>query len=187
MSWSSKSTPLWPTKTVPLSGKNMTKVATLDISPARSRRVSTDPRLDSRFPKLVFSKKSSRSSNGLVNLDTRSERKYRSWSDPTGQYIGDTNVHYRHTEKASFGNDDSNTTWAILPRLGREVTCTKRESFDDKSFCDSVSSFPCSSLSRSSTTCSPVVDDERFVSISKCKTVANWIQSIRRTREFVNK
>lgn len=38
------------------------------------------------FPKLVFSK-GTKNVNRVVNLNTACERKYRSWSDPSGEHI----------------------------------------------------------------------------------------------------
>ena len=149
-----------------------------------------NPRLNhlhcgTKFPRLVLPKKTSRQAiNGVVRLDTVCERKYRSFSDPMGYYTGD--VLYHHTVEGSCDsklnkNDRKYTYWAPLPQLGREVPskCTKMESFNEKSFCDSMSSFPCSSVSRTST-CSPVVEDERLVCFSKRKTIVNWIQGLGR-------
>lgn len=133
------------------------------------------------FPRLVLPMKSSRRAiNGVVRLDARCERKYRPLSHPMGYYSGD--VLYYHTADCDSNKNDRNyTNCAALPQLGREVPskCTKMKSVDEKSFCDSMSSFPCSSVSRTSAF-SSVVEDERLVCISKRKSVVNWIQSLKK-------
>ena len=148
------------------------------------RRIS-DPRFDkprtlaggcgnlqgnSRFPKLVFGWKTAKKAHGVVNLNTTCERKYRSWSDP----IEYTQAKDIWSQTGTF-NRDFNTTPAFLLPLGREMNET-RVNFEEKSFCDTVSSFPCSSLTRTSMG-SPVKTDVREMCISKHKSVMNWIQS----------
>lgn len=134
-----------------------------------------------KFPRLVLPMKSSRQAiNGVVRLDTKCERKYRPLTHPTGYYTGD--VLYYHTAECNSNKNDRNyTNWAALPQLGSEVPskCTKAKNFDVKSFCDSISTLPCSSVSRTSA-CSSVVEDERLVCISKPKSVLNWIQSLKK-------
>ena len=152
-------------------------------------RRTSDPRFDkpltlaggsgnlqsiSRFPKLVFGWKTAKKAHGVVNLNTACERKYRSWSDPT-EYTQAKDI---WSQSGTFSRD-FNTTRPFLPRLGREMNETS-DNFEEKSFCDTVSSFPCSSITRTSM-CSPVITDEREMCISKHKSVMNWIQSTKRT------
>lgn len=157
------------------------------------RRIS-DPRFDkllntasnlcdnlpsgSRFPKLAFSLKGAKKVNGVVTLNTECERKYRSWSDPTGQYTGDSDGSCHHGEKSR----DFDTTRNLLPPLETDANAS-RDNFEEKSFCDTVSSCPCSSLSRN-LICSPVMADEREVCSSKHETVLTWLHSIDRTGGF---
>ena len=138
--------------------------------------VATNDNLQSRprFPKLIFNKNAKRA-NGVVNLNTACERKYRSWSDPTGEYTEDTNV-YRPT--ATFYKS-LNTTGTSLPKLRRDINTT-RDNCEAKSFCDILSNYPCSSITRSLMS-SPVTDEEEVCVISKHKTVLNWIYGIERT------
>ena len=134
---------------------------------------SDDLRSSSRFPKLVFSS-GKKKVQGVVNLNTVCERKYRSWSDPI-EYTQAMDI----WDQSGTFNRDFNSTRAFFSRLEREMNETK-DNFEEKSFCDSVSSFPCSSITRNSV-CSPVITDEREVSISKHKSVLNWIHSFGRT------
>ena len=129
---------------------------------------------ESRFPKLVFSK-GTRKAYGVVKLNTDCERKYRSWSDPTGQYTGDNEGSCHNTERGR----DFDTTRKLLPPLETAANAS-RDNFEGKSFCDTVSSCPCSSLSRNSI-CSQVMADEQEMCISKHETVLHWLHSIGRT------
>lgn len=178
-----------------LPNRNKTSKVTLGFP----RRIS-DPRFDklrktsvsfgslksaSRFPKLVLSTKGARKpmADGVVTLNNVCERKYRSWSDPTGHYTGNRDAGSNQTE--TFDNDLS-TSRGLFPPLDFIIVSATRDNFEENSFCDSLSSLPCSSLSGSSTS-SPVVTDEHEHGTSKHKTVLNWIHSIRRTSGSVNK
>ena len=114
------------------------------------------PQNSSRFPKLVVENAPKKKTNGVVSLNTQCERKYRSWSDPSGEFT-------ENSEKVShvgtFYKDFEDT---FLPRLGKE-----------KSFCDSLSSYPCSSIpSRSH---SVLTDDEEDFVVLKHETVFSWV------------
>ena len=176
-----------------LPNRNKTSKVTLGFP----RRIS-DPRFDklwktsdsfgslksaSRFPKLVLSSNGAKKAmDGVVTLNNVCERKYRSWSDPTGQYAGNKGSRSNETE---IFDDDLNTSWGLFPPLDFITVSATRDNFEEKSFCDSVSSLPCSSLSGSSTG-SPAIRDEHDQDISKHKTVLNWIHSTRRTSGSIN-
>ena len=124
---------------------------------------------NSRFPKLMFEKGVRKKQNGVVNLNTQCERKYRSWSDPNEVFAGNnemsslTGTFYR----------DVQTSWTLLPRLNKARN-TERDNFEEKSFCDSLSSFACSSITSRSP--SVLTDFEEDCCISKRNTVLSWIR-----------
>ena len=124
---------------------------------------------NSRFPKLVLKNGVEKKQNGVVNLNTHCERKYRSWSDPNGVFPGSCDI---PSETGTFYRD-LQITWTLLPRLNK-VRNTEKDNFEEKSFCDSLSSFPCSSMtSRSS---SVLTDFEEDCCISKRNTVLSWVR-----------
>lgn len=195
MSSSRKRNPPSLTRNASLAERSLNKkISPLFRSPLR--RIS-DPRFDrsqlynspgtsdnlqfiSTFPRLIFSK-GAKKLNGVVTLDTVCERKYRSWSDPTGEYTGDSDI----CSQSGTIYRDIDTIRAFLPKLEGEKS-GRRDDLEERSFCDSVSSFPCSSISRSPVF-SPVITDEREMCISKHKTVLNWIHNIGKTNGCVNK
>ena len=132
-------------------------------------------RPSSRFPKLVFLK-DTKNVNRVVNLNTACERKYRSWSDPNQMYTGERED---GGTPAKTCNGDMNRRTVLVPGLRRGMKEAK-DIFETKSFCDSLSSYPCSSAKRSSMS-SPVPDDGELCFISKRKTLLNWIYSIEKT------
>ena len=126
----------------------------------------------SRFPKLVFQNAVRKKSNGVVNLDTQCERKYRSWSNPSGEYTGN----WDSLSREGTFDKEVQATWTMLPRLVTALD-TGKDNFDDRSFCDSLSSFPCSSITSESPSRSVLTDeDEEDFFISKRKTVFSWVQ-----------
>ena len=128
---------------------------------------------NSRFPKLVFQNAARKKSNGVVTLETQCERKYRSWSDPSGEYTGNWD---NLSQKETFKNEVK-TAWTMLPRLVTAPVNTGKDTFDEKSFCDSLSSFACSSITSESSSRSILTeDDEEDFFISKRKTVFSWVQ-----------
>ena len=137
--------------------------------------------MDTSVTKLHQGRKDAKRANGVVNLNTTCERKYRSWSDPTGEYTEDRNV-YRPT--GTFYKSLM-TTGTSLPKLKRDINTTG-DNCEIKSFCGFLSNYPCSSISRSSMS-SPVPDEREVCVISKHKTVLNWIHGIERTSCHVNK
>ncbi|KAL9973680.1 hypothetical protein ACROYT_G020164, partial [Oculina patagonica] len=116
----------------------------------------------SRFPKLVFDNGLKKKENGVVNKNTHCERKYR--SDPNGEFTGNSDI---LSQTRTFYKDLP-ATWTLLPRLGKALN-TEKDNFEKKSFCDSLSSFPCSSIT--SRRPSVLTDDEDDCFISKPKTV----------------
>ena len=127
----------------------------------------------SRFPRLVFQNAVKKKSNGVVSLDTQCERKYRSWSDPSGEYTGNWD---NLSQKGTF-EKEVKTAWTTLPRLGTAPVNTDKDIFDEKSFCDSLSSFACSSITSESSSKSVLSEeDEEDFFISKRKTVFSWVQ-----------
>lgn len=124
----------------------------------------------SLFPKLVFSK-GTKSVFRVVNLNTACERKYRSWSDPSGEYRA-------RVQSVQICNDRyMNSNHLFVQGLRKDVNAT-RNSFETKSFCDTVSSYPCSVSTRSSMNLPVTQHDGEVCFISKRKTVLNWICSI---------
>ena len=128
----------------------------------------------SRFPKLVYQNAMpKKKSNGVVTLDTQCERKYRSWSDPSGEYTGNWD---NWSQKGTF-EKEVKTAWTMLPRLVTAPVNTDKDTFDEKSFCDSLSSFACSSITSESSSRSILTEeDEEDFFISKRKTVFSWVQ-----------
>ena len=129
-----------------------------------------------KLPKLSPPKRT-KAINGVVTLDTGCERKYRAWSDPTEEGTLKRDL---CCQTGAFYQDVSNTH-AFIPWLAGEREA-RRETFDDKSFCDTVSSFRCSNTERSSM-CSPDIPDDRGHDcfVSKHKAISSWIQNIGRT------
>ena len=128
---------------------------------------------NSRFPKLVFQNAVRKKSNGVVTLETQCERKYRSWSDPSGEYTGNWD---NLSHKGTF-EKEAKTAWTTLPRLVTAPVKTNKDTFDEKSFCDSLSSFACSSItSKSSSRSNLTEEDGEDFFISKRKTVFSWVQ-----------
>ena len=89
------------------------------------------------FPKLVFSK-GTKNVNRVVNLNTACERKYRSWSDPSGEHTGDKDERSSPVQSVQICNDRyMNGNHLFVQGLRRDVNAT-RNSFETKSFCDTV-------------------------------------------------
>ena len=129
------------------------------------------------FPKLVFSK-GTKNVNRVVNLNTACERKYRSWSDPSGEHTGDKDERSSPVQSVQICNDRyMNGNHLFVQGLRRDVNAT-RNSFETRSFCDTVSSYPCSVSTRSSMNLPVTQQDGEVCFISKRKTVLNWICSI---------
>lgn len=127
----------------------------------------------SRFPRLVFQNAVRKKSNGIVTLNTQCERKYRSWSDPSGEHTGNWDS---LSQKGTF-EKEVKTAWTMFPRLVTAPVNTDKDTFDEKSFCDSLSSFACSSITSESSSRSILTDeDEEDFFISKRKTVFSWVQ-----------
>lgn len=127
----------------------------------------------SRFPRLVFQNAVRKKSNGIVTLNTQCERKYRSWSDPSGEHTGNWD---NLSQKGTF-EKEVKTAWTMFPRLVTAPVDTDKDTFDEKSFCDSLSSFACSSITSESSSRSILTDeDEEDFFISKRKTVFSWVQ-----------
>ena len=164
----------------PFAEKTFDSRTTYPDSPRSPREISDhSPRSsvqsNSRFPKLVFQKAVRKKSNGVVTLETQCERKYRSWSDPSGECVGNwdnTNL----SQKGTF-EKEVKTAWTMLPRLVTAPVNTNKDTFDEKSFCDSLSSFACSSITSENSSRSILTeDDEEDFFISKRKTVFSWVQ-----------
>ena len=127
----------------------------------------------SRFPKLVHQNAVKKKSNGVVTLETQCERKYRSWSDPSGEYTGNWD---NLSQKGTFENEVK-TAWTTLPRLVTAPDNTDKDTFDGKSFCDSLSSFACSSITSENSSSSILTEeDEEDFFISKRNTVFSWVK-----------
>lgn len=147
-------------------------------SPLRSR--ISDPRFDStrsklksasRFPKLCPSAGANKMINGVVSLNTACERKYRPWR----KYTWDGNV----SRKTETFYGDLSTMHGCLPRLAGEGRIATRDMLKERSFCDTISSFPCSISSTQSSFCSVDIPVDREVPfISKHNAVLNWFKSI---------
>ena len=169
----------------PLVKKTFDSRTTYSDSPRNPRKISDkgligsqDPpsrlQSSSRLPNLVFQNAARKKSNGIVTLDTQSERKYRSWSDPSGEY--NTGNWDNLRQKGTF-EKELKTAWTMFPRIVTAQVNTDKDSFDEKSFCDSLSSFACSSITsvRSSRSILTDEDEEDFF-ISKRNTVFSWVQ-----------
>ena len=122
----------------------------------------------SRFPKLVVENAARKKSNGVVSLNTHCERKYRSWSDPSEEFTGSTD---KVNQVGTFYKE-LEATWTFLPRLGKALK-TETDSLEEKSFCDSLSSYPCSSIPSRSP--SVFADDEEDFLVLKRKTIFSWV------------
>ena len=133
-----------------------------------------------KLPKLSLSKRE-KTINGVVTLNTGCERKYRAWSDPTEEGSLKRDLCW---QTGTFYQDVSNTH-SFIPRLAGEREA-RRENFDDKSFCDTVSSFRCSNTERSSMSSLDIPDDRGHICfVSKHKAISSWIQNIGRTIPFL--
>lgn len=143
------------------------KTAYFTNSPRISRKISDpgvyrtsntfpSPPSNSRFPKLVVENAPKKKTNGVVSLNTQCERKYRSWNDPCGEFT-------ENTEKVGHvGTLYKDVGDTFLPRLGKE-----------NSFCDSLSSYLCSSISSRSH--SVLTDDEEDFFDLKHEAVFSWV------------
>lgn len=128
----------------------------------------------SRLPKLVFQNAARKKSNGIVTLDTQCERKYRSWSDPSGEY---SSGNWDNLSQKGTFEKEVKTAWTMFPRIVTAQVNTDKDTFDGKSFCDSLSSFACSSITSERSSRSILTDeDEEDFSISKRNTVFSWVQ-----------
>ncbi|KAJ7371239.1 hypothetical protein OS493_027353 [Desmophyllum pertusum] len=116
-----------------------------------------------------------KNANGVVSLNTECERKYRSWSDPNRDFNGGNTDISSQTE--TFYKDLQGM-WKLLPRLGKTTNTEKPDCFEEKSFCDSLSSFPCSSITSRSP--SVLTEDGEDCFLLKRKTVLNWVHNSRR-------
>lgn len=122
----------------------------------RTSNTFPSPQSNSRFPKLVVENAPKKKTNGVVSLNTQCERKYRSWNDPFGEFT-------ESTEKVGHvGTLYKDVGGTFLPRLGKE-----------NSFCDSLSSYLCSSISSRSH--SVLTDDEEDFFVLKHETVFSWV------------
>ena len=110
---------------------------------------------------------------GVIKLNTTSERKYRSLRDQTKEFTEEGNFFSR---KRTY-HKDLNSRHVILPQLRRDKNPMKC-SFEEKSFCDTLSTFPCSSITRNSICSLDILDDREVCFIPKHKTVSNWIDSV---------
>lgn len=130
----------------------------------------------SRFPKLVFQNAMRKKSNGFVTLDTQCERKYRSYSDPSGEYTGN----WDNLSREKKNGKEVKTAWTIFPRLVTAPINEDKDNFEEKSFCDSLSSFACSSITSGSSSRSILTDeDEKEFIISQRKAIFSWVQHSR--------
>lgn len=164
------------------------KTAYSSNSPRISRRIS-DPGFyrtanpfgnqhSSRFPKLVVENAPKKKMNGVVSLNKQCERKYRSCSDPCGEFTENTE---KVNRVGTFYKDVEDT---FLPRLcmARNV---ETDSVEERSFCDSLSSYPCSSIpSRSH---SVLTDEEEDFLVLKHETVFSWVYGSRYGRKTGNR
>ena len=137
-----------------------------------------NPQDSSRFPKLVVENAPKNKINGVVSLNKQCERKYRSWSDPCRDCT-------KKTEKVNhvgtFYKDVENS---FFPRLG-EARNTETDNWAEKSFCDSLSSYPCSSIpSRSH---SVLTDGEEDFFVLKRETTFSWVYGSRYGRKAGNR
>ena len=136
------------------------------------------PQNSSRFPKLVVKNAPKKKTNGVVSLNKLCERKYRSQSDPCGEFT--ENVE-KVNQVGTFYRDFEDT---FLPRLGKARN-TEIDSVEEKSFCDSLSSYPCSSIpSRSH---SVLTDCEEDFFVLKHETVFSWVYGSRYDRKTGNR
>lgn len=134
----------------------------------------------SRFPMLVVENAPKKKMNGVVSLNKQCERKYRSWSDPCGERQCTENKE-KVSHVGTFYKDDEDS---FLPRLGK-ARKTETDSWEEKSFCDSLSSYPCSSIpSRSH---SVLTDGEEDFFVLKHETVFSWVYGSRYGRKTGNR
>ena len=137
-----------------------------------------NPQNSSRFPKLVVENPPKKKINGVVSLNKQCERKYRSWSDPYGECAEDRE---KVNHVGTFYKDVEDS---FLPRLGKARN-TETDSWEEKSFCDSLSSYPCSSIpSRSH---SVLTDAEEDFFVLKRETVFSWVHGSRYGRMAGNR
>lgn len=202
-----KSTPLLQVPSRKLSDRRL-RFDTLNYSAAANNERQISSRFP-KLASLRDDKKKNRPR--VVNLDTTFERKYSSWSDPSVRYIserdprkiiryGDVSLNssckrkYRLLSDPSTGERDLSvsrrTSYRDLNincaldssvRFKKDMNSSGVHECGRRSFCDTVSSHPCSVFTRSSMS-TPVYTDkaeEHFV--SKCKNVLHWIHSIERT------
>ena len=166
------------------------KTAYATNSPRISRRISDpgfyrtanpfgNPENSSRFPKLVVENAPRKKMNGVVILNKQCERKYRSCSDPCGEFTENTE---KVNRVATFYKDVEDT---FLPRLGKARN-VETDSVEEKSFCDSLSSYPCSSIpSRSHSVLRDGEVEDFFV--LKHEIVFSWVYGSRYGRKKGNR
>ena len=166
------------------------KTAYSTNSPRISRRISDpgfyrtanpfgNPQNSSRFPKLVAENAPKKKINGVVSLNKQCERKYRSCSDPSGDQFTENTEKVNHV--GTFYKDVEDT---FLPRLGKARNA-ETDSVEERSFCDSLSSYPCSSIpSRSH---SVLTDEEEDFLVLKHETVFSWVYGSRYGRKTGNR
>lgn len=158
-------------------------------SPRISRRISDpgfyrtanpfgNPQNSSRFPRLVVENAPKKKMNGVVSLNKQCERKYRSFSDPCGEFTENTE---KVNRMGTFYKDVEDT---FLPRLGRARNA-EADSVEERSFCDSLSSYACSSIpSRSHSALTDDAEEDFFV--LKLETVFSWVYGSRYGRKTGN-
>lgn len=152
--------------------KNRPRVVNLDTTFERKYSSRSDPSVryvSKRDPRKIIP-------YGDVSLNSSCERKYRLLSDPsTGErdlcvsrrtFYRDLNIYCALDSSARF-KKDMNTSG--VHECGR------------RSFCDTVSSYPCSVVTRSSMSSPVYTDKAEELFVSKCKNVLNWIHSFERT------
>ena len=128
---------------------------TTNSSFARERKIS-DPwsygihgpfnnlQRSSRFPMMAPRNATEKKADGVIFLNTEREKKYlsRTQSYPTAQYTGNAS---RVPCQAGTFNRDLKRAWSFSSRLGQAKN-VEGDNFEERSFCDSLSSVACSSI-----------------------------------------
>lgn len=168
-------------KSLSLSEKNATSKIRLPLRTRSEQHFNTwqkivgerDVLKSSSFGLPKLSPRGTQRITGVVKLNITSERKYRSLRDQTKEFTEES-IFFGH--KRTY-HKDLYSRHVILPQLRGDKDPMK-SSFEEKSFCDTLSTFPCSSITRSSICSLDMPDDQEACFIPKHKTVLNWIDSV---------
>ena len=160
---------------------------TTNSSFARERKIS-DPwsygihgpfnnlQRSSRFPMLTPRNATEKKANGVICLNTEQEKKYlsRKQSDPTAQNTGNAS---RVSCHAGTFHRGLKRAWSFSSRLGQAKN-VEGDNFEERSFCDSLSSVACSSIMSRPRSSSFRFTNNEDCFLSKRNDVLFWVNSL---------